>query len=119
MHRQGADVATITHLPGAAPAHAAPPGPATALLQVDNVSLEYRTPQSVVRATHRVSFDVYQADRFVLLGAEPERVQVTGNLKFDMPPVDNSAFVAAFAARHQEAALGNTHADPRRSGRGG
>ncbi len=62
-------MATITHLPGAAPAHAAPPGPATALLQVDNVSLEYRTPQSVVRATHRVSFDVFQADRFVLLGA--------------------------------------------------
>ena len=68
-------MATITHLPGAAPAHAAPPGPATALLQVDNVSLEYRTPQSVVRTTHRVSFDVYQADRFVLLGASvPSRL---------------------------------------------
>ena len=53
-------MATVTHLP---PAAAAP------LLQVDNVSLEYRTPQSVVRATHRVSFDVHQADRFVLLGA--------------------------------------------------
>ncbi len=38
------------------------------LLQVDNVSLEYRTPQRVVRATHRVSFDVHAADRFVLLG---------------------------------------------------
>ncbi|TWC13147.1 MULTISPECIES: ABC transporter ATP-binding protein [unclassified Pseudomonas] len=40
----------------------------TALLSVDNVSLEYRTPQRVVRATHRVSFDVDPADRFVLLG---------------------------------------------------
>ena len=39
-----------------------------ALLQVDNVSLEYRTPECIVRATHRVSFDVHEADRFVLLG---------------------------------------------------
>lgn len=38
------------------------------LLQVDGVSLEYRTPERVVRATHRVSFDVHEADRFVLLG---------------------------------------------------
>jgi len=40
----------------------------TALLSVDNVSLEYRTPQRVVRATHQVSFEVDPADRFVLLG---------------------------------------------------
>ncbi|XAH24454.1 ABC transporter ATP-binding protein [Xylophilus sp. GW821-FHT01B05] len=40
-----------------------------ALLQVDGVSIDYRTPQRVVRATHRVSFDVHEADRFVLLGA--------------------------------------------------
>ncbi|KPA93928.1 MULTISPECIES: ABC transporter ATP-binding protein [Pseudomonas] len=39
-----------------------------ALLAVDQVSLEYRTPQRVVRATHRVSFEVDQQDRFVLLG---------------------------------------------------
>ncbi|MFK8330890.1 ABC transporter ATP-binding protein [Pseudomonas sp. BJa5] len=39
-----------------------------ALLQVDNVSLEYRTAQRVVRATHQVSFEVDKADRFVLLG---------------------------------------------------
>ena len=39
-----------------------------ALLEVDKVSLEYRTPERVVRATHRVSFDVHEADRFVLLG---------------------------------------------------
>jgi NitT/TauT family transport system ATP-binding protein len=42
--------------------------PSAALLQVDGVSLEYRTPERVVRATHRVSFDVHQADRLVLLG---------------------------------------------------
>jgi len=38
------------------------------LLAVDNVSLEYRTPQRVVRATHQVSFEIDPADRFVLLG---------------------------------------------------
>lgn len=38
------------------------------VLQVDNLSLEYRTAQRVVRATHQVSFDVDKADRFVLLG---------------------------------------------------
>jgi len=40
-----------------------------ALLQVDGVTLEYAAQDRVVRATHRVSFDVHRADRFVLLGA--------------------------------------------------
>jgi NitT/TauT family transport system ATP-binding protein len=50
--------------------HAAsnPIATAQALLAVDHVSLEYRTPQRVVRATHQVSFEVDQQDRFVLLG---------------------------------------------------
>ncbi|MCR5866250.1 MULTISPECIES: ABC transporter ATP-binding protein [Aquincola] len=47
---------------------AAPAGAGDALLQVDGVTLEYATRERVVRATHRVSFDVHQADRFVLLG---------------------------------------------------
>lgn len=38
------------------------------VLQVQQVSLEYRTAQRVVRATHEVSFEVDRADRFVLLG---------------------------------------------------
>jgi len=38
------------------------------LLRVDGVTLEYRPPERVVRATHRVDFDLYQSDRFVLLG---------------------------------------------------
>ena len=38
------------------------------MLRVRGVSLEYRTPERVVRATHRVDFDVHAADRFVLLG---------------------------------------------------
>lgn len=52
------------------PLNAFPPGPpATPLLAVDKLSLEYRTPGRVVRATHEVSFDVHAGDRFVLLGA--------------------------------------------------
>ena len=38
------------------------------------------------------------ARRFMILGALPERVEVSGNLKFDMPPVDAAAFAAEFAA---------------------
>jgi sulfonate transport system ATP-binding protein len=38
------------------------------LLEILDVSLEYRTAEQIVRATHRVSLNVYQADRFVLLG---------------------------------------------------
>ncbi|KTC63993.1 sulfonate ABC transporter ATP-binding protein [Pseudomonas fluorescens ABAC62] len=38
------------------------------MLAVDNVSLEYRTPQRVLRATHQVSFEIDPADRYVLLG---------------------------------------------------
>jgi NitT/TauT family transport system ATP-binding protein len=47
---------------------AAVPMANTPLLQVNGVSLEYRTERHIVRATHRVSFDIHQADRFVLLG---------------------------------------------------
>ena len=36
------------------------------------------------------------ARRFRALGAQADCVQVTGNLKFDMTPVDNAAFVATF-----------------------
>ena len=56
-------------VPLAAPAAQALQAPQSgALLQVDGVSLEYRTAERVVRATHRVGFDVHAADRFVLLG---------------------------------------------------
>jgi NitT/TauT family transport system ATP-binding protein len=51
-----------------AQASASVPTPAAALLQVEGVTLEYPTHERVVRATHRVSFDVHGADRFVLLG---------------------------------------------------
>lgn len=52
----GHTVSTLIH-------PAAPP-----LLNVQGLTLEYRTRQRVVRATHQVSFEVDQADRFVLLG---------------------------------------------------
>ncbi|CAM5498489.1 Bicarbonate transport ATP-binding protein CmpD [Mycolicibacterium aubagnense] len=38
------------------------------ILSVEGVTLQYKTPDVVVTATRRVSFDVYQSDRFVLLG---------------------------------------------------
>jgi NitT/TauT family transport system ATP-binding protein len=40
----------------------------SALLEVDRVTLRYRTSQSLVTATHRVSFHVNEGDRYVLLG---------------------------------------------------
>lgn len=43
--------------------------PTTApLLSVDRVTLQYRTRRSLVTATDQVSFDVFPADRFILLG---------------------------------------------------
>jgi NitT/TauT family transport system ATP-binding protein len=41
---------------------------AAPLLQVEGVTLQYRTRQHVVTATYQVSFDVYRSDRFVILG---------------------------------------------------
>ncbi|OXC88808.1 sulfonate ABC transporter ATP-binding protein [Achromobacter sp. KAs 3-5] len=40
----------------------------TPLLAVDKVSIEYKTRERRVRATHQVSFDVHGAERFILLG---------------------------------------------------
>jgi NitT/TauT family transport system ATP-binding protein len=45
----------------------APHGPEP-LLRASDLTLEYRSGGRIVRATHRVSFDVHRADRFVLLG---------------------------------------------------
>ena len=38
------------------------------LLQVEGVTLQYKTRDRLVTATYRVSFDVWPSDRFVLLG---------------------------------------------------
>ena len=38
------------------------------LLEVEGVTLQYKTPHHLVTATYRVSFNVFPSDRFVLLG---------------------------------------------------
>lgn len=43
--------------------------PHSPLLQVRDLTLEYKTPQRRIRATHEVSFDVHDGDRYILLGA--------------------------------------------------
>ncbi len=43
-------------------------GDAAPLLQVEGVTLQYKTRDHLVTATWRVSFDVYSGDRFVVLG---------------------------------------------------
>ncbi|AWN37910.1 ABC transporter ATP-binding protein [Methylobacterium radiodurans] len=43
-------------------------GLSEALLEVDGVTLQYKTPHHLITATYRVSFDVLPGDRFVLLG---------------------------------------------------
>lgn len=52
-------------IPGHAPLRLAVPKP---LVQLQQVSLEYQTQERVVRATQRISFDIFEADRFILLG---------------------------------------------------
>lgn len=39
------------------------------VLTLKDVTLRYQTDTSVVTAAYRVNFDVYQGDRFILLGA--------------------------------------------------
>ncbi|QEL27339.1 ABC transporter ATP-binding protein (plasmid) [Bosea sp. F3-2] len=39
-----------------------------ALLEVDGITLQYKTPTTLVTASYRVSFDVLKGDRFILLG---------------------------------------------------
>ncbi|MCW3475687.1 ABC transporter ATP-binding protein [Limobrevibacterium gyesilva] len=46
----------------------ASPGVTSPLLRVQGVTLQYKTTDYVVTATHRVDFDVYPSDRYVLLG---------------------------------------------------
>jgi NitT/TauT family transport system ATP-binding protein len=40
---------------------------AAALLQVDGVTLQYRTPERRVTATYRVDFDIQPGERLILL----------------------------------------------------
>ncbi|MDQ6683717.1 MAG: ABC transporter ATP-binding protein [Pseudomonadota bacterium] len=45
-----------------------PAAPAAPHLDVRGVTLQYKTAEHLVTATYRVSFQVYQSDRYVLLG---------------------------------------------------
>jgi NitT/TauT family transport system ATP-binding protein len=45
-----------------------PPAAPAPLLAVSGVTLQYKTRDRLVTATYRVDFDVYPADRFILLG---------------------------------------------------
>src|SRR5689334_24748898 len=58
--------------PGRTMAQASPSNggalPNQPLLDVDGVTLQYKTRDHLVTATYRVGFKVYPADRFVLLG---------------------------------------------------
>ena len=45
-----------------------PAPPPQALLQVQGVTLQYKTKDHLVTATYRVDFQVFRSDRFVLLG---------------------------------------------------
>src|SRR4029453_18145601 len=38
------------------------------LLDVDGVTLQYKTKDHLITATYRVDFKIFQSDRFVLLG---------------------------------------------------
>jgi sulfonate transport system ATP-binding protein len=49
-------------------AFGSPDAAARPLLEVDGVTLQYKTKEHLVTATYRVSFGVFPADRFVLLG---------------------------------------------------
>lgn len=51
-----------------AAATAAGKAPASPLLAVDGVTLQYKTREHLVTATWRVGFEVLKGDRFVLLG---------------------------------------------------
>src|SRR4030088_2517819 len=39
------------------------------LLEVKGVTLQYKTPDHLVTATYRIDFEVFEAERFILLGA--------------------------------------------------
>ena len=63
----------------------------SALLEVEGVTLQYKTPRHLVTATYRVDFSVHKSDRYVILG--PSGCGKTTVLKAVggfMPPVEGS-----------------------------
>jgi NitT/TauT family transport system ATP-binding protein len=67
MIGSGADADKQTRRPERRAVSRLASGPAP-VLQVQGVTLQYKTEKHLVTATYRVSFDVFAGDRFVLLG---------------------------------------------------
>ncbi len=53
---------------GAADATSAAPQPNAPILDVEGVTIQYKTKEHLITATYRVGFQVFEADRFVILG---------------------------------------------------
>ncbi|MBO9537753.1 ABC transporter ATP-binding protein [Herbaspirillum sp.] len=91
MHNPAVETASVS-----AVAQAAAP-----LLQVDRVSLQYRTASAVVQATHEVGFDVYPADRFVLLGPSGcGKSSLLKSVAGFLPPASGEIRLDGQAVRH-------------------
>ena len=62
-----------------------------ALLEVNGVTLQYKTPRHLVTATYQVDFNVHQGDRYVILGpsgcGKSTLLKAVGGF---MPPVEGS-----------------------------
>jgi len=63
----------------------------SALLEVNGVTLQYKTPRHLVTATYRVDFSVHQGDRYVILGpsgcGKSTLLKAVGGF---MPPAEGS-----------------------------
>ena len=61
------------------------------LLEVNGVTLQYKTPRHLVTATYKVDFTVHQGDRYVILGpsgcGKSTLLKAVGGF---MPPVEGS-----------------------------
>ncbi|MBI3705460.1 MAG: ABC transporter ATP-binding protein, partial [Rhizobiales bacterium] len=70
-----------------ASARAMPP----VLLEVNGVTLQYKTPRHLVTATYRVDFSVHQGDRYIILGpsgcGKSTLLKAVGGF---MPPVEGT-----------------------------
>ena len=73
----------------------------TDLLTVDNVTLQYKTPQHLVTATYKVDFSVEESERYVILGpsgcGKSTLLKAVGG--FMAPVTGKSRFAASPSAR--------------------
>ena len=53
---------------GAVDATSTAPQPNAPILDVEGVTIQYKTKEHLITATYRVGFQVFEADRFVILG---------------------------------------------------